>query len=108
MRRARRKPDRAGANKSRCGLYNDSALHEGAIAVLQKKLVAKDSHPWMEDGIHDFMHNKLVVVDDALITGSHNFSLSAQSNAENALLIRESNLAGRYREYVEQVVKRYS
>jgi phosphatidylserine/phosphatidylglycerophosphate/cardiolipin synthase-like enzyme len=77
------------------------------IAALEKMLVAKNSHPYSDAGIHDFMHNKIVVVDDALITGSHNFSLSAEQNAENALLIRNPQLAAKYRTYIESLVKRY-
>ena len=40
------------------------------------------------------MHNKIIVVDDTVITGSYNFSRNAQENAENILLI-ESPRAGR-------------
>jgi phosphatidylserine/phosphatidylglycerophosphate/cardiolipin synthase-like enzyme len=58
-------------------------------------------------GVHDFMHNKLVVADDTTLTGSHNFSLSAQQNAKNAILLRDAELAQQYRSYVETLVKKY-
>jgi phosphatidylserine/phosphatidylglycerophosphate/cardiolipin synthase-like enzyme len=80
------------------------------IKELEKVLVAKKSTPFdpnNPDGVHDFMHNKLVVVDDAVLTGSHNFSLSAEHNAENAILFRDGNLAEKYRQYVESLLKKY-
>jgi phosphatidylserine/phosphatidylglycerophosphate/cardiolipin synthase-like enzyme len=80
------------------------------IDHLRKILVAKKSQPFdpkNPTGLHNFMHDKVVVVDDALLTGSHNFSLSAQHNAENAILIRDGNLAEKYRAYIEQLVKKY-
>jgi hypothetical protein len=40
-------------------------------------------------------------------SGSFNFSLSAEHNAANALLIRDAKLADSYRQYVEMSVKRY-
>jgi len=45
-------------------------------------------------------HNKVVVIDDAIvITGSFNFTQSAQSrNAENVLVIRNQRLARAYKE----------
>lgn len=73
--------------------------------LVQKKSKAFD--PKDPDGLHNFMHNKLVVVDDALVTGSFNFSLSAGHNAENAILIRNPQLADSYRTYVRQLVTKY-
>ena len=42
------------------------------------------------------MHNKILVVDDTVITGSYNFSRSAQYNAENILFIESAALAQVY------------
>jgi phosphatidylserine/phosphatidylglycerophosphate/cardiolipin synthase-like enzyme len=53
------------------------------------------------------MHNKLVVVDDVVLTGSHNFSLSAEHNAENAIRVRDGKLAEAYRAYVERLIRKY-
>ena len=43
------------------------------------------------------MHNKVLVIDDSVITGSYNFSRSAQFNAENYItagrVLRERILA---------------
>ena len=48
----------------------------------------------MPTGSHDFMHDKVLVIDDTVITGSCNFSRSAQFNAENILFIDSAALAG--------------
>ena len=53
-------------------------------------LVGKNSTPYTPAGRHDFMHNKVLVVDDTVITGSYNFSRSAQFNAENILFIESA------------------
>jgi phosphatidylserine/phosphatidylglycerophosphate/cardiolipin synthase-like enzyme len=87
-----------------------SATKVAQIEQLRKVLVAKKSKPFdpkNPTGLHNFMHDKVVAVDDAVITGSHNFSLSAEHNAENAILLRDPNLAEQYRAYVEKLVKKY-
>jgi phosphatidylserine/phosphatidylglycerophosphate/cardiolipin synthase-like enzyme len=50
------------------------------------------------DAKHSIMHDKVVLVDDGeVLTGSFNFTASAEhSNAENLLLLRDSDLARRY------------
>ncbi|HUS16398.1 MAG TPA: phospholipase D-like domain-containing protein [Chloroflexia bacterium] len=70
-------------------------------------LAGKHSIPWSATSIHDFMHNKLMVVDDTVITGSYNFSRSAQANAENVLLIQNAALAADYRAYLRRLAARY-
>ncbi len=47
------------------------------------------------------MHNKILVVDDAVITGSYNFSRSAQFNAENLLILENATLAEAYSAYID-------
>src|SRR5262249_7502184 len=56
---------------------------------------------------HNFMHNKLAVVDDAVITGSFKFSSNAERNAENILILRNADLADQYAEYVKALLKMY-
>ena len=88
-----------------------SAVKIAEIDLLEKHFIAKHSTPYdtkHPEGLHDFMHNKTIVVDDALITGSHNFSHSAEHNAENALLIRDPALAKAYRDYIGKLVTKYS
>jgi phosphatidylserine/phosphatidylglycerophosphate/cardiolipin synthase-like enzyme len=71
-------------------------------------LVGKHSTPYSETSPHDFMHNKVAVVDDIVITGSFNFSNNATKNAENVLTIHDRPLAGRYAAYIDGLVARYS
>ncbi|HXN31617.1 MAG TPA: phospholipase D-like domain-containing protein, partial [Polyangiaceae bacterium] len=87
-----------------------SATKVAQIEQLRKVLVAKKSTPFdpkNPTALHNFMHDKVVAVDDSILTGSHNFSLSAEHNAENAILIRDGNLADKYRAYIEKLVKKY-
>jgi phosphatidylserine/phosphatidylglycerophosphate/cardiolipin synthase-like enzyme len=62
------------------------------------RLVRKNSIPYdrnKPDQPHNFMHNKLVIADDIVVTGSSNLSNHAMGNAENVLLIRSEELAGK-------------
>ena len=49
--------------------------------IARARLVGKNSTPYSPTGRHDYMHNKILLVDDTVITGSFNFSRSAQLNA---------------------------
>ena len=53
------------------------------------------------------MHNKILVIDDTVVTGSYNFSRSAQFNAENILFIESRGLAERYSAYIDHLVEKY-
>jgi len=70
-------------------------------------LAGKRSTPYTPSSRHDFMHNKVLVCDDAVITGSYNLSHSAEDNAENLLVIEDRDLADRYNDYIDGLVKRY-
>lgn len=54
--------------------------------------------PTFADGAHQIQHNKVMVIDGkTIITGSFNFSKSAEEvNAENILVLRDAALAGKY------------
>ena len=54
--------------------------------------------PTQIDGKHPIAHNKIMVIDgQAVITGSFNFTKAAEEgNAENLLVIRSPDLAGKY------------
>jgi phosphatidylserine/phosphatidylglycerophosphate/cardiolipin synthase-like enzyme len=56
--------------------------------------------PLRTDAIHAHAHNKVMVMDDAVvITGSFNFTNQAEhSNAENLLVIRDRAIAKQYEE----------
>ena len=53
-----------------------------------------------QDGKHAIAHNKVMVIDESIvITGSFNFTNSAETrNAENFLILKSSTLAARYKE----------
>ena len=53
-----------------------------------------------QDGKHAIAHNKVMVIDENIvITGSFNFTNSAETrNAENFLILKSSPLAARYKE----------
>ena len=70
-------------------------------------LAGKRSTPYTPDSPHDFMHNKVLVVDDVVVTGSYNLSRSATENAENVLVIHDLELADRYNDYIDGLVARY-
>jgi phosphatidylserine/phosphatidylglycerophosphate/cardiolipin synthase-like enzyme len=53
------------------------------------------------------MHNKVLVVDDSVITGSYNFSRSAQFNAENILFMESAPLAEAYSGYIDHLMRKY-
>src|SRR5438132_10635642 len=75
--------------------------------VARAELVGKNSTPYTPTSTHDFMHNKVLVVDDIVITGSYNFSRSAEFNAENILFIDSAPLAERYSAYIDHLIQKY-
>ncbi len=80
------------------------ALHD---LIARAGLVGKNSTPYTPTGRHDFMHNKILVIDDTVITGSYNFSRSAQANAENILFVESAALAERYSSYIDHLRQKY-
>jgi phosphatidylserine/phosphatidylglycerophosphate/cardiolipin synthase-like enzyme len=81
------------------------ALHE---IIARAGLVGKNSTPYTPTGRHDFMHNKVLVIDDTVITGSYNFSRSAQFNAENILFLESPALAETYSAYIDHLKAKYA
>ena len=75
--------------------------------ITRAGLIGKNSTPYTPTGHHDFMHNKVLVIDDTVITGSYNFSRSAQFNAENILFIDSAPLAEAYSAYVDHLKQKY-
>jgi phosphatidylserine/phosphatidylglycerophosphate/cardiolipin synthase-like enzyme len=80
------------------------AVHE---IIMRAGLVGKNSTPYTPTGVHDFMHNKVLVIDDTVVTGSYNFSRSAELNAENILFIDSAPLAETYSAYVDRLIQKY-
>ena len=90
--------------------------HVGADKVntwekVASRLVRKNSIPYdryKPTQPHNFMHNKLVIADDVVVTGSFNLSNHAMGNAENVLLIRDDALAKKYEDYIQRLMAAYA
>jgi phosphatidylserine/phosphatidylglycerophosphate/cardiolipin synthase-like enzyme len=78
-----------------------------AFQQIARPLAGKRSTPYAPGTPHDFMHNKVLVCDDTVITGSYNLSHSATENAENILMANDPELAERYVAYIDGLVTRY-
>ena len=76
--------------------------------IARAHLVGKNSTPYTPTSRHDFMHNKVLIIDDTVITGSYNFSRSAQFNAENILFLESAALAERYSVYIDHLLQKYA
>jgi phosphatidylserine/phosphatidylglycerophosphate/cardiolipin synthase-like enzyme len=91
------------------------AAHVGADKVntwekVATHLVGKKSIPYdrnKPDQPHNFMHNKLVIADDTVVTGSFNLSNHAMGNAENVLLVNNTAFADRYEAYIRNLIASY-
>lgn len=68
---------------------------------------SKVTTPWAPGTVHDFMHAKLTVVDNAVLTGSYNLSHSGEENAENLLELYSRPLSDFFASYVDRLVARY-
>ena len=75
--------------------------------IARAGLIGKNSTPYTPAGRHNFIHNKVLVIDDTVITGSYNFSRSAQFNAENILFIESAPLAEAYSAYIDHLIQKY-
>jgi phosphatidylserine/phosphatidylglycerophosphate/cardiolipin synthase-like enzyme len=86
-------------NRWKIGVLKDIIARTG--------LVGKNSTPYTPTGRHDYMHNKILLIDDTVITGSYNFSRSAQFNSENILFIESAPLAEAYSAYIDHLKQKY-
>lgn len=76
--------------------------------AVKNNLIAKHSTPYSEGGPHDFMHDKVLVVDQqAVVTGSYNFSQNATHNAENMITLYDTAIASQYEQYIKGLVSKY-
>ena len=86
--------------------------HDAAVLAdwrtVSAHLVPKHSTPYTPTGPHDFMHNKVLICDDTVATGSYNFSANAEKNAENQLRITDPGIAGRYADYITTIARAYA
>jgi phosphatidylserine/phosphatidylglycerophosphate/cardiolipin synthase-like enzyme len=53
------------------------------------------------------MHNKIIVADTTVATGSFNLSGNATRNAENVLHLHSPDLANQYSTYIDQLTTKY-
>jgi phosphatidylserine/phosphatidylglycerophosphate/cardiolipin synthase-like enzyme len=72
------------------------------------RVAQKQSRPYQAGPPHDYMHAKVVVCDDVVLTGSYNLSHSGEMNAENVLEIVNAPLADACAAFCEQVNTRYA
>jgi phosphatidylserine/phosphatidylglycerophosphate/cardiolipin synthase-like enzyme len=77
-------------------------------AIVQElPFASKVTTPYAPGSVHDFMHAKVTVVDDTVLTGSYNLSHSGEENAENLLELTCAPLADRCAAYIDELRKRY-
>jgi phosphatidylserine/phosphatidylglycerophosphate/cardiolipin synthase-like enzyme len=69
---------------------------------------SKVTTPYSPTSVHDYMHAKIVVVDNTVLTGSYNLSHAGEENAENLLELDSAPLADRFVTYVDAVFARYA
>jgi phosphatidylserine/phosphatidylglycerophosphate/cardiolipin synthase-like enzyme len=86
--------------------HNDSEILE-IWEKVKTALVAKPTPRYTPTGPHDFMHNKVLVSDNDVLTGSYNFSKNAEQNAENQVRIADTHIADEYAKYVDELVAAY-
>ena len=85
-----------------------SAAALAAWTTIKPNLVAKRSTPYQPTSPHDFMHDKILITDEELFTGSYNFSANAEKNAENQLNIQANvTLIEHYVDYIAAITAAY-
>jgi phosphatidylserine/phosphatidylglycerophosphate/cardiolipin synthase-like enzyme len=73
-----------------------------------KRFVAAPSHAFVKSDNNNFMHNKLMIIDDkVVIAGSYNFSENAELNDENMLIFESPAIAGAYTKYFNKLFNEY-
>ena len=73
------------------------------------RFVAAPSHTFDPGREQDFMHNKVLIIDDRLvIAGSYNFSENAEANDENVIVVDSPLVAAAYSTYFDALYATYS
>lgn len=73
------------------------------------RFVAAPTHAYSPGHEQDFMHDKVLIIDDRLvITGSYNFSENAEANDENVLAIDSPAVAAAYTAYFDTLYAAYT
>ena len=88
-----------GTTNKISGLANGTLSSGSTEAVTGQQLFTTNNIRMRFDGNHAIAHNKVMIVDENIvITGSFNFTNSAQTrNAENLLVLRSADLAHNYK-----------
>jgi phosphatidylserine/phosphatidylglycerophosphate/cardiolipin synthase-like enzyme len=72
------------------------------------RFVFAPSHAFNPHTEQDFMHNKVLIIDDGIVvTGSFNFSENAELNDENMLILRSRQIAAAYTSYFDRLYAAY-
>ena len=73
------------------------------------RFIGAPSHPFNTNKENDCMHNKMLIINDhTVITGSYNLSENAESNDENVLVIRSTDVAAAYTKYFDILYSAYN
>ena len=91
---------------SNVGADKINTWHKVAQRLTRKNSIPYDRNRPTQP--HNFMHNKLVVADGIVVTGSFNLSNHAMSNAENVLLIQDDGVAAAYADYIQRLAAIYA
>ena len=78
--------------------------------TIRGRLVEKKSrafNPNRPTMAYNYMHNKIAVCDDSVVTGSFNFSRNATLNAENLLVIHSKKWADEFCAYIDRLTAIY-
>jgi phosphatidylserine/phosphatidylglycerophosphate/cardiolipin synthase-like enzyme len=75
--------------------------------VMAGPFSGKESTPYGDGTVHDFMHAKICVCDDTAFVGSFNLSRSGEKNAENVLEMEDAAIADELAAFVDEVRARY-
>ena len=98
--------DPNGMKDAMRGTHQDPALF---WFTQDPHFVAAPSHAFNPKREQDFMHNKVMIVDNRyVITSSYNFSENAELNDENILVIDSPDVATAYTDYFDALFKHYS
>jgi len=89
-----------------------ASAHGGATADLFETVAAhlsrKHSAPYTPTSLHNFLHDKVLVLDDTTVaTGSFNLSANATRNAENSLVITDHAVAHHYATAIDTLTTTY-
>ena len=75
----------------------------GDWTKVSAELAHKASTPYSPTSVHNFMHLKVMIIDDTVVTGSYNFSANAERNAENQIHCDDPTTVAAYAAFLEAV-----